>query len=115
MDVNIEANGIVTGQFSNGRSESIAQIALASFSNAEGLDRKSNNYFQYNSSSGEPIITAPQAGSAGSIQAGALETSNVDIGTEFTQLIAAQRGYQVNARAFSAANQMLEETANLLR
>ena len=115
VDVSVEADGIVTGQFSNGRSESIAQIALASFSNAEGLDRKSNNYFQYNSSSGEPVITAPQAGSAGSIQAGALESSNVDIGTEFTQLIAAQRGYQVNARAFSAANQMLEETANLLR
>ncbi len=115
VDVSVEADGIITGQFSNGRSESIAQIALASFANAEGLDRKSNNYFQYNSSSGEPIITAPQAGSAGSIQAGALESSNVDIGTEFTQLIAAQRGYQVNARAFSAANQMLEETANLLR
>lgn len=115
VDVSVEANGIVTGQFSNGRSEAIAQIALASFANAEGLDRKSNNYFQYNSNSGEPVVTAPQSGSTGSIQSGALESSNVDIGTEFTQLITAQRGYQVNARAFSAANQMLEETANLLR
>lgn len=115
VDVSVEADGIVTGQFSNGRSEAIAQVALASFANAEGLDRKSNNYFQFNTNSGEPVITAPLSGSAGSIQSGALESSNVDIGIEFTQLITAQRGYQVNARAFSIASQMLEETANLLR
>lgn len=115
VDVSVENNGIITGQFSNGRSESIAQIALATFANAEGLDRSSNNYFKANSNSGVPVISAPLSGSTGSIQSGALESSNVDIGAEFTQLIAAQRGYQVNARAFSAANQMLEETANLLR
>ncbi|MEK6257841.1 MAG: flagellar hook-basal body complex protein [Planctomycetota bacterium] len=115
VDVSVENDGTITGQFSNGRAEAIAQIALATFANSEGLDRTSNNYFKHNSNSGIPIISTALSGSAGSIQSGALESSNVDIGAEFTQLIAAQRGYQVNARAFSAANQMLEETANLLR
>ena len=115
VDVSVENDGTITGQFSNGRTEAIAQIALATFANPEGLDRTSSNYFKYNSSSGTPTIAAPLSGSAGSIQSGALESSNVDIGAEFTQLIAAQRGYQVNARAFSAANQMMEEMANLLR
>jgi len=115
VDANVESDGTITGQFSNGRAEAIAQIALATFANSEGLDRMGNNYFKSNSNTGTPIVSAPLSGSAGSIQSGALESSNVDIGAEFTQLIAAQRGYQVNARAFSAANQMLEEMANLLR
>lgn len=114
-DVSVQRDGIIMGQFSNGRSEPIAQIALATFINPEGLDREANNFFRATANSGAPIITAPSSGSAGFIQSGVLESSNVDVGLEFTQLIAAQRGYQVNARAFSLANQVMEETSNLLR
>jgi flagellar hook protein FlgE len=103
------------GQFSNGRTEPLAQIAIATFANPQGLERVGNNYFAPNPSSGSPVIKAPQSGGAGSIQSGVLESSNVDVGVEFTALISAQRGFQVNARAFSIANQLLEETANLLR
>lgn len=108
-------DGIVTGQFTNGRTEQLAQVAIATFTNPEGLLRSTNNYFQATANTGAAVITTPQSGSAGSIQSGSLESSNVDVGAEFTQLVAAQRGYQVNAQAFSAANQMLQETANLLR
>ena len=108
-------DGTITGQFSNGRLIPLAQIALATFSNAEGLEQIGKNYLAANTSTGQPTILAPQAGSSGSIQGGALESSNVDVGTEFTQLITAQRGYQVNAKAFSAANEMMQETANLIR
>ena len=108
-------DGIVTGQFTNGRTMSLAQVALATFTNPEGLKRSTNNYFAATANSGTALVTAPMSGSAGSIQSGSLESSNVDVGAEFTQLVAAQRGYQVNAQAFSAANQMLQETANLLR
>lgn len=115
VDQEVQQNGVIMGQFSNGRTEPLAQIAIATFANSQGLERVGNNYFKPNPSSGTPIITTAQAGNAGSIQSGVLESSNVDVGVEFTQLIAAQRGFQVNARAFSIANQLLEETANLLR
>ncbi len=115
VDEEVQQNGVIIGQFSNGRSEALAQLAVATFANPQGLERVGNNYFAPNPSSGSPVITTAQAGGAGSIQSGVLESSNVDVGVEFTQLIAAQRGFQVNARAFSIANQLLEETANLLR
>jgi len=115
QSASVGQDGTITGQFTNGRTESIAQIALATFTNPEGLMRSTNNYFATTSNSGTALVSTPQSGSAGSIQAGSLESSNVDVGAEFTQLVAAQRGYQVNAQAFSAANQMLQETANLLR
>jgi flagellar hook protein FlgE len=108
-------DGIVTGQFTNGRTEKLAQLAIATFTNPEGLMRSTNNYFAATANTGPAVITTPESGSAGSIQSGSLESSNVDVGAEFTQLVAAQRGYQVNAQAFSAANQMLQETASLLR
>ena len=115
VDENVEQDGIVTGIFSNGRTAALAQIAVATFANPQGLQRVGNNYFTFSPSSGSPVITTASAGGAGAIQSGVLESSNVDVGVEFTQLIAAQRGFQVNARAFSIANQLLEETANLLR
>ena len=115
VDQEVQANGTIIGQFSNGRSEPLAQIAIATFANPQGLERVGNNYFAPNPASGTPVITTAEAGGAGSIQSGVLESSNVDVGVEFTALIAAQRGFQVNARAFSIANQILEETANLLR
>ena len=104
----------MTGQFTNGRTDPLAQIALATFTNPQGLSLTANNYFASTSNSGAALVSTPLSGSAGSIQSGSLESSNVDVGAEFTQLVAAQRGYQVNAQAFSAANQMLQETANLL-
>lgn len=115
QNASVGQDGTITGQFTNGRTESIAQVAIATFTNPEGLKRSTSNYFQATSNSGTALITPPNTGSAGSIQSGSLESSNVDVGAEFTQLVAAQRGYQVNAQAFSAANQMLQETANLLR
>ncbi|MBS0202395.1 MAG: flagellar hook-basal body complex protein [Planctomycetes bacterium] len=111
----IGQDGTITGQFTNGRTESLAQVALATFTNPEGLLRSTNNYFAATANTGPALVTTPLVGSAGSVQSGSLESSNVDVGAEFTQLVAAQRGYQVNAQAFSAANQMLQETANLLR
>lgn len=115
VDSEVQQDGIIVGQFSNGRTEPLAQIAIATFANPQGLERVGGNYFAPNPSSGQPVITTAGAGGAGTIQSGVLESSNVDVGIEFTQLIAAQRGFQVNARAFSVANQVLEETANLLR
>jgi flagellar hook protein FlgE len=115
QSASVGQDGTITGRFTNGRTETLAQLALATFTNPEGLRRSTNNYFGVTANSGTALVTTPQSGSAGSIQSGSLESSNVDVGAEFTRLVTAQRGYQVNAQAFSAANQMLQETANLLR
>lgn len=115
VDEEVQQNGVIIGQFSNGRTEALAQIAIATFANPHGMERMADNYFKPNPASGSAVITTAQAGGAGSILSGVLESSNVDVGVEFTQLIAAQRGFQINARAFSIANQILEETANLIR
>lgn len=115
VDEEVQQDGVIIGQFSNGRTEALAQIAIAMFANPQGLERVGDNYFAPNPSSGTAVITTAQAGGAGTIKSGVLESSNVDVGVEFTQLISAQRGFQVNARAFSIVNQVLEETANLLR
>lgn len=111
----VNTDGVIVGQFSNGQTENIAQIALATFSNPQGLQNAGNNYFTYTTSSGLPTISAPGTGSAGTIQSGGLEGSNVDIGTEFTQLIAAQQGYEVNAKAFSVANSLMQAAVNLIQ
>ena len=110
----VNSNGIISGQFTNGQTESIAQIALADFANPGGLQNAGNNYLTYTGASGLPVVTAPESGGAGSIQSGGLEGSNVDVGTEFTQLISAQRGYEVNAKAFSVANQVMQAAVDLL-
>lgn len=111
----IGSDGIIMGKFTNGQMIPIAQIALATFANPSGLQNNGNNYLTYTTASGLPIISSPLAGGAGSIQSGGLEGSNVDVGTEFTQLISAQRGYQVNAKAFSIANQLMQDAVDLLR
>lgn len=110
----VNSNGIISGQFTNGQTESIAQIALATFANPGGLQNAGNNYMTYTGASGLPNVSAPGSGGAGSIQSGGLEGSNVDIGTEFTQLISAQRGYEVNAKAFSITNQVMQAAVDLL-
>ena len=93
----------------------LAQVALATFTNPQGLQNYGNNYLLYTTASGLPTIIAPLTGRAGSLQSGGLEGSNVDIGTEFTNLISAQRGYEVNAKAFSAANNLMQATVDLIR
>ena len=111
----IGSDGVIMGKFTNGQMIPIAQIALATFANPSGLQNAGNNYMVNTTASGLPIISSPLAGGAGSIQSGGLEGSNVDVGSEFTQLISAQRGYQVNAKAFSIANQLMQDAVDLLR
>ncbi len=115
LDVAVEGNGIITGNFDNGRTEALAQLAIATFRNPHGLTRMSDTNFRANVNSGIAEIGTAQTGGAGTVVGGTLETSNVDIGIELTRLIIAQRGFQVNARAFVTSDQVLEETANLKR
>lgn len=111
----VSSDGTVNGVFSNGQTVALAQLAVATFANPESLDRVADNYFSDNGNSGPAIVAPATTNGAGSIKNSSLEASNVDISFEFTQLITAQRGFQVNARAFSTADNVLEEAVNLVR
>ncbi|MCH7910069.1 MAG: flagellar hook-basal body complex protein [Candidatus Hydrogenedentes bacterium] len=114
-DFNIGENGIINGVFSNGLTRVLGQVALATFSNVAGLERVGNNMFRVSSSSGIPQIGQSNTGGRGSISGGVLEGSNVDLGTEFSNMIVTQRGFQANARTITIADTLLGEAVNLVR
>lgn len=114
-DVSIDNNGNVQGTFTNGRTIPLAQLALATFNNEGGLIRQGSNYFATGPGSGQPLVGPAGSGGRGLVQGSALEGSSVDIAIEFSRLILAQRGFQVNSRTISAANETLQELANIIR
>lgn len=115
VDYNFSRGGVVQGIFSNGLILPLAQIGLALFANPGGLSREGGNLFIETGNSGPAIIDAAGVAGRGSIQSGALEGSNIDVASEFTKLIIAQRGFQINARALTASSEILQELANIIR
>jgi flagellar hook protein FlgE len=112
--VSFDNAGDVQGTFSNGQTEPIAQLALASFNNQAGLIRTGNNYYQASASSGQALVGTPGSGANGTIEGSSLESSNVDIATEFSRLIIAERGYQVNAETITTADNVLQTLTNII-
>ena len=113
--VSATREGVLVGVFTNGVRQDIAAIRLATFQNPAGLDAIGGNYFRSSGNSGSPVPTRGMAGGAGGVQGGALESSNVDVATEFVNLIKAQNGYQANARTIRVSTEMLQELSNLIR
>ncbi len=111
----IGGSGVINGIFSNGLTQSLGQIVLGRFSNAGGLSRVGRNMFVPSPNSGIPQVGEPGTGGRGSLVGGVLEGSNVDLATEFTRLIIAQRSFQANARSITTADTLLGETVNLVR
>jgi flagellar hook protein FlgE len=108
--VSVNDGGSVIGTYTNGRSQVLAQVVLASFKGIEGLKRLDGGAFAATQESGVPIL-----GGAGDIQGGALESSNTDIADEFTKLIVTQQAYTANTRVVSTSNEMLREALNMIR
>ncbi|MGH9082044.1 MAG: flagellar hook protein FlgE [Acidimicrobiales bacterium] len=104
----IGGNGIVTGSFSNGKTQSIAQLALAGFANPSGLADVGNGLLSTSPNSGQPQIGIPGSGVLGSLLGGQLEQSNVTMGAELTDLITAQEAYQANTKVISTTQQMVQ-------
>ena len=113
--LSIDDDGTINGAFSNGQRRPIARVALATFASEAGLQRAGDSLFAATAQSGQALVDAAATGSRGSISAGAVETSNVDIGDELVTLIAYQRAFQANARTVTTADEMLAEVANLKR
>lgn len=115
VGIAIDQQGIVTGRFSNGNSRTLYRVALAEFPSVEGLLPVGNTLFAQSSESGNALVGTPTTGSFGSVVSGGLELSTVDVTQEFVSLIASQRGFQVNSRVVTVADQLYEEVANLKR
>jgi flagellar hook protein FlgE len=113
QNFNIGGDGTITGSFSNGKTAIVGQIALASFADEQGLSHQGNNDFTPTLASGQPTVGGPTTGGLGSISGGALEQSNVDIATEFSNLIIAQRSYEANARVVTTFDQVAQATIAL--
>ncbi|MBN2783007.1 MAG: flagellar hook protein FlgE, partial [Campylobacterales bacterium] len=113
VGIRIDQSGTLIGSFSNGRSMGLAQVAMAKFTNNEGLSTEGGNIFVQTANSGEPIIGTAATSGRGFIQSSALEASNVDLSRALTQLIIVQRGYQANGKTITTSDQMLQTLIGL--
>jgi len=109
----IGADGVISGRYTNGQTRAQGQIALASFTNPQGLIAQGGNQFSESAASGAPVVGAPGSGSMGAVQSGALESSTVDLTTELVNMITAQRVYQANAETVKTQDQVQQTLMNL--
>jgi flagellar hook protein FlgE len=112
--VAIQNGGALVATFSNGQQKTEAQLALASIQNPNSLQNLGNNNYAVSSTTATPAIGAPQTGGRGQILGGAVEGSNVDMATEFTNLIVFQSAYQASSRVITTAQQMNQDLLNLI-
>lgn len=113
IGVSIDEDGIVTASFSNGETQDLYKIPVADFSNPNGLNPQSGNVFGQTRQSGEVNLREAGDNGTGSVVSSALESSNVELSNQLTDLIVAQRAYQSNTQAISATDELLEELNRL--
>ena len=113
--VTIHENGEIAGVFSNGLTKTMGQMVTATFANSEGLENIGDTLFRSTINSGDPVYSTPGTSSHGSLRSGFLESSNVDLTREFTDMIVTQRGYQASSRVITTSDQMLQELMQLGR
>jgi flagellar hook protein FlgE len=114
-DMTIGSDGVVSYVDSTGTTQKLAQISMAKFPNQAGLQRVSSNLYAETNNSGTPTnaVAGNTASNMGTLQAGAVEMSNVDLAAEFTTMITAQRGYEANSRVISMADEMLQNLVHI--
>lgn len=109
----INDDGTVTGNYSNGESQLLGQIVLSNFANVEGLASQGDNVWAATAASGQELIGIAGTGNLGTLTGGALESSNVDLSRELVNMIVAQRNYQSNAQTIKTQDQILNTLVNL--
>jgi flagellar hook protein FlgE len=110
----VEADGTIQGKFTNGTSQALGQVAVATVTNDQGLQQISNNLFQVTSGSGQAAVGIAGTGSRGTITGGSVEGSNVNEASEFSKMIVAQQAYQANAKSVTTFNQIAQATLAML-
>ncbi len=109
------SDGTLRGVFSDGVQRDMARLASADFANVMGLEKIGETAFRASANSGAVQLGVPGEGGNGTVIAGALEMSNVELAAEFTNLILAQRGFQASSRVITTSDQVLEELVNIKR
>jgi flagellar hook protein FlgE len=112
--VGIGNGGTVLAQYSDGSEVVVGQIAMASIRDPDTLITTGNDNYELSAATANPSVGVPGTGGRGTIQGGSLEASNVDIATEFTNLIVYQRAYEANAHVVTTADQLSQDTINLI-
>ena len=110
QSVSVDTNNRVVGSFSNGQTIPLAEISLANFNGANSLQALSGGAYAATPESGNPIFSG-----TGTIEGSSLESSNVDIATQFSNLIVAQQAYSANARVMSTADQMIQSLLQVIQ
>jgi flagellar hook protein FlgE len=105
-NVNIDSSGFVTATYSNGVTKKIAQVAIATFANPDGLTAVSGDAYQVSSTSGSFNLKTPGSAGAGTIADYSLETSTVDLSSQFADLITTQQAYSASAKVITTADTM---------
>lgn len=105
----VERDGTVRGSFTNGQTRPLGQIAVATFANPEGLVAEGGNLFRPGANSGAAVVNQAGTGGSGRILGGALEASNVDLSTEFVDLLQTQTGYSASSRVIRTADELLQQ------
>lgn len=108
----VGTDGNISGAFSNGQTRTLGQVALATFTNPQGLEDQGGNNYAAGAGSGAAQISGPGQLGAGTIRGAALEQSNVDLSTEFTNMIIASTGFSASSRVITTSNQMIQELLN---
>ena len=111
----VDSSGILSASFNNGQKELVGQVAVATVTNQQGLARVGNNNYQTTVSSGAASIGAAGTGGRAAIEDDTLEQSNVDISTEFSNLIVAQRAFEANSKTVTTFDTVTQETINMIR
>ena len=111
----IDTSGVIKAQYSNGESQKVGQIAIATVTNEEGLKLMGSSNFEATSKSGDASIGIAGEGGRGTIQGSALEASNVNVSDQFSQLIVAQRAFEASSKAITAFNTVSEDVIALIR
>lgn len=113
LSFTIGSDGTLNGSFSNGESRTLGQIALATFANEQGIRAVGGNAFSESAASGLATVGVAGTGSRGSLRGGAVEQSNVDIASEFANLIQAQRGYEASAHAVTTFDKITQDSIDM--
>jgi flagellar hook protein FlgE len=108
-----DENGVIMGQYSNGKSRALGQIVLADFASVDNLIPLGNNAWSESAGSGVPQIGVPNAGGMGQLRASSVESSNVDLTEQLVDMITAQRVYQANAQTIKTEDSVLQTLINL--
>ena len=113
--IKVDSSGVITAQFSNGQEQTIGQIAVANVANVQGLVATGGNNFQTTVASGQAVAGVAGTGGRGIVDDGELEQSNVNISTEFSNLIVAQRAFEANSKTVTTFDTISQDVIAMVR